>query len=349
MISASFTESYWSVSMFRRLITFVLLLMALMLSVNLISAQDATAEPTVTPETPPDGETDTTAPLTIDVGVYVVGVSEFQLDTGIYNVDFYLTMHCDRPCTAEEAGIDVIGVSGSEGLNVEERIQRDDYFEYRVQAVMAQNKIDLSRFPFDTHSLRVIIESKFATTDVVQFTQHATENGVDSDANLPGWDLQDNYTVEITEKPYYGADTGYARYIFTMTLNRVPVAAFIRDVLPALVILFISFLGTFMPDRNARIGLAGGILLAMLVHHLGVSGNIPAVAYPVYFDAFMLINDAAILLQFGFTVLELVYENRGMSKERLDRFALLTLVGIIIAWIVIQLITISVFQSIVVA
>lgn len=341
--------------MFRRLMLFVLLLMTLTFSVNLISAQDATAEPTpeatVTPETetPPDGETEAVAPLTIDVGVYVVGVSEFQLDAGIYNVDFYLTMHCNRPCSAEEAGIDVIGVSGTEGLNVELRIEREDYFEYRIQAVMAQNKIDLSRFPFDTHSLRVIVESKFATTDVVQFTQHATENGVDSDAHLPGWDLEDNYTVEITEKPYYGADTGYARYVFTMTLNRVPVAAFIRDVLPALVILFISFLGTFMPDRNQRIGLAGGILLAMLVHHLGVSGNIPAVAYPVYFDAFMLINDAAILIQFGFTVLELVFENRGTPKERLDRFALLTLIGIIVVWIIAQIIAIQAFQSIVAA
>jgi hypothetical protein len=336
-----------------RLLTMLLLLISLAFGVSLASAQDATAEPTADTTTIPD-VTDPTAPpstdpLVIEVGVYVVGVSEFQLDNGIYNADFYLTMHCSRPCSAEEAGIDVMGVSGSEGLNVELRIQEESYFEYRVQAVLAHNKIDLSRFPFDTHSLRITIEAKFATADVVTFTEHATENGVDSDANLPGWDLQDTYSVQISEKPYYGADLGYSRYTFTMTLNRVPVAALIRDILPALVILFISFLGTFMPDRNSRIGLAGGILLAMLVHHLGVSGNIPAVAYPVYFDAFMLLNDAAILIQFGFTVYELVLENRGTPKERLDRFSVLTLIGIIGVWALAQIVIIPMFQSIVVS
>lgn len=335
-----------------RLLTILLLLASLTFGATLISAQDATAEPTAEAAPVPDAPTEpteaaSTDPLVIDVGVYVVGVSEFQLDTGLYNVDFYLTMHCSRACTADEAGIDVVGVSGSEGLNVELRIQEERYFEYRVQAVLAQNKIDLSRFPFDTHSLRIIIEAKFATIDVVTFSQHATENGVDSDAQLPGWDLRDTYTVDISEKTYYGAELGYARYTFTMTLNRVPVAAFIRDILPALVILFISFLGTFMPDRNSRIGLAGGILLAMLVHHLGVSGNIPAVAYPVYFDAFMLLNDAAILIQFGFTVYELVLENRGTPKERLDRFSVITLVGIIAVWGLAQIVIIPLFQSIV--
>ena len=338
----------------RRLLTVFVFLLSFALGVSLVAAQDSTAIPTAQVTAEPDSPVDpvqpvTADPLIIELGVYVVGVSEFQLDNGIYNADFYLTMHCNRPCTAEEAGIDVMGVSGSEGLNVELRIQREDYFEYRVQAVLAHNKIDLSRFPFDSHSLRITIESKFATADVVTFAVHDTENGVDKDVNLPGWDLQDTHSVDITEKSYYGADLGYARYTFTMTLNRVPVAAFIRDVLPALVILFISFLGTFMPDRNQRIGLAGGILLAMLVHHLGVSGNIPAVAYPVYFDAFMLINDAAILIQFGFTVYELVLENRGTPKERLDRFSVLTLVGIIIAWGVVQIAIIPAFQSIVVS
>ena len=341
--------------MLRHHLMILLLLVSLAFGASLASAQEATVVPTAESTPAPDGppvdpsQPPSAGPLVIELGIYVVGASEFQLDNGIYNVDFYLTMHCSRPCTPEEAGIDVMGVSGSEGLNVELRTQRDDFFEYRVQAVLAQNKIDLSRFPFDTHSLRVTIEAKFATADLVTFAQHASENGVDQDVSLPGWDLRDTYTVDITEKSYYGADLGYGRYTFTMTLNRVPVAAFIRDVLPALVILFISFMGTFMPDRNQRIGLAGGILLAMLVHHLGVSGNIPAVAYPVYFDAFMLINDAAILIQFGFTVYELVLENRGMPKERLDRFSLVTLVGIISVWIFVQVAIIPMFQSIVVS
>lgn len=342
--------------MSRRFLTSLCLIVACVLLTNIltIAAQDApaaTAEPTVqaTAEPPADPTTAiSTAPLMIEVGVYVVGVSEFQLDNGLYNVDFYLTLHCSRPCTEEEAGVDVIGVSGTEGLNIETRIQREDYFEYRVQQVMAQNEIDLSRFPFDQHRLKVIIESKFATVDIVNFTQHPDENGIDTDARLPGWSLNRDFEVRISEKAYYGADTGYARYTFIMQLNRVPVAAFIRDILPALVILFISFLGTFMPDRNARIGLAGGVLLAMLVHHLGVSGNIPAVAYPVYFDAFMLLNHAAILVQFGFTVLELVYEKRGWEQARMDRFSFLTLVGIIAAWIIAQLVTIQVFQNMVI-
>jgi hypothetical protein len=289
---------------------------------------------------------DNETPQTVEVGVYVVGASEFNLDTGTYNVDFYLTMYCSLECTDDIVGFDVVGINGTESLQVEERVRQPQYAEYRIQAVLNQNDIDLTRYPFDSHLLNVIVESKFLLTDAVVYQVKEDETGIDPDVNLQGWNLSHDHRVSIVEKTYYGATEGYSRYIFTMTTSRVAVAAFIRSILPALVILIISFLGTFLPDRNNRIGLAGGILLAMLLHHLAVGAEIPAVGYPVYFDAFMLLNDAAILIQFAGTVYELVREKNGVADEVLDRFSYLSLVVIFVAWLVSQLVVWQVFMSI---
>lgn len=321
--------------MIQRLIA---ILMILLMVIVPLQAQEATETPTEsTTEASPPAEQVAEA-LTVDIGVYVVGISEFNLDSAIYNADFYLTMHCSRPCTDEEIEFDVIGVSGSEGLNIEARLREETYAEYRVQAVLAQNNIDLRRFPFDAHQLKIIVESKFKTTDEVNYTIHASENGIDEDVILPGWFLDRTHEIQITEKTYYGAELGYPRYTFVMSMNRAPLAAFLRSILPALVILLISFLSSFVPDRIQRLGVAGGILLAMLLHHLAVAAEIPAVAYPVYFDAFMLVNDAAIMFQFAATVYEIMRERNGTSVEVLDRITYMALGASVILWIVLQVV-----------
>lgn len=283
-------------------------------------------------------------PLLIEVGIYVIGVSEFQLDNGIYSADFFVTMYCNRPCSEEETSFDVMGVSGAEGLDIENRLREEDYAEYRVRAVLAHNDIDLSQFPFDQHRLNVIIESKFGTTEQVIFLPREDEIGIDEEVELPGWNLDRAYTLDIVNKTYYGNESeSYSRAILGIPLNRVAGAAFIRSILPALIILLISFLGTFMPDRHQRVGLAGGILLAMLVHHLAVASAVPAVAYPVYFDAFMLLNDAAILVQFAVTILELVFERRGVPDAMMDRYGTAALIVIILVWGIGQMIVLNSF------
>lgn len=282
---------------------------------------------------------------TIEVGVYVVGASEFNLDTGTYIVDFYLTMHCARVCSDDEVGFDVVGVNGTEGLNVETRLREPQYAEYRIQAVLNQNNINLARYPFDSHLLNVIVESRFLKTDQVVYVVREDETGVDSDVQLQGWDLNPQHRVTISEKTYYGAEDGYSRYRFTMVTERVAIAAFIRSILPALVILLISLVGTFMPDRNNRIALAGGVLLAMLLHHLAVSAEIPPVGYPVYFDAFMLLNHAVILIQFAGTVYELVREKNGVADAVINRFSYVSLAVIVVAWIIGQAVVWQAFVS----
>lgn len=292
-----------------------------------------------------DNDSDNAAQI-IEVGIYVVGVSEFNLESGTYSVDFYLTMHCSIECNSETAGFDVVGINGTEALQIEERLLEPTYAEYRIQAVLNRNDIDLSRYPFDSHALNVMVESKFLQTDTVQYTVKEDETGIDADVLLQGWNLSHEHEVSIIEKTYYGADLGYARYIFTMRTQRVAIAAFIRSILPALVILIMSFLGTFLPDRNNRVGIAGGILLAMLLHHLAVGAEIPPVGYPVYFDAFMLLNDAAILLQFAGTVYEIVREKSGVADAILDRFSYISLVIIFIGWLLGQAIVWQVFLTI---
>ena len=282
---------------------------------------------------------DNNNPIVVDVGVYIVGTSEFNLDSGTYNVDFYITMYCSVDCTEDMVGFDVVGINGTESLQVENRALEENYAEYRVQATLNQNNINLRRYPFDSHQLNVIIESKFLLNDELIYQVNFPESGLDEDVQLQGWDLNPEFTAKVVEKTYYDAELGYSRFIFTMETTRVPIAAFIRSILPAIAILLISFVGTFMPDRYQRIGLAGGVLLAMLLHHLAVGAEVPPVGYAVYFDAFMLLNDTAILIQFAGTVYELVREKKGEADAVLDRFSYKMLFVLVLIWLVAQVTT----------
>jgi len=38
------------------------------------------------------------SPIHANIGVYVISVGNLELSTGIYFMDFYLTIVCDRPC-----------------------------------------------------------------------------------------------------------------------------------------------------------------------------------------------------------------------------------------------------------
>jgi hypothetical protein len=280
---------------------------------------------------------DDVSPAVIEVGLYVIGTSEFNLDIGTYNIDFFITMHCSVECTDDMVSFDVVGINSTESLQVETRKQQGNYAEFRVQAILNNNDINLRRYPFDNHRLNVMIESKSLLTDALIYKVKENETGIDDDVRLQGWNLDSEYTVKVVEKSYFSADEERSRIILTMETNRVPTAAFIRSILPAMVIIIISFVGTLVPDRYQRIGLLGGVLLAMLLHHLGVGSEIPPVEYPVYFDAFMLLNDIAILIQFVGTVYELIREKRGTQDHVLDFLNYKMLVLHILVWIILQI------------
>lgn len=64
-------------------------------------------------------------PLEIFVSYTVLGVSEFKLDDGVYNVDVLVFLECSRACSDEEIAFDVMGVSGSEGVTIEDRARNE--------------------------------------------------------------------------------------------------------------------------------------------------------------------------------------------------------------------------------
>jgi hypothetical protein len=300
-------------------------------------AQETTPAAETTPEAPPPTTNEATSePVEIQVAVQIINISEFNLETGSYIADFYVLLRCSRPCTDDEASIDFIGIVGSEGLNQELRVREADYFEYRVQALLSRNDIDLSRFPFDSHRLNIVIESKLATTAQVRYVPYTERTFIDEDVTVQGWGLNPNFEVRVQDKIYTGYTDAFARYIFSLEVYHLPIAAILRDILPALVVLAINFLVSFMPDRHQRLGIFGGLLLAMVVHHLTVSGEVPPVNYAIYFDALMLLNHLAIMVQFGLTTYELVIEKRGTPEAEIDQFTRRSLVMVVVLWVVAQ-------------
>lgn len=316
-----------------------LLILLICLLILPVHAQEETPEAN---EDLPTEESPASEPLTISIAIVVLGISEFDLEHGVYNVDFFLGLYCSRECSDEARAIDFIGTTGPDSLNVEENLRTPESVEYRVQAVLSRNDIDLSRFPFDSHHLNIIIESEVLDVSQLVYTPYPDIRVIDEDVQIPGWQINPEASFELVRKNY-GVGAEYPRLILSMELYRTGTAAFIRSILPALIIMIISLLSSYVPDLSQRSGVAGGILLALLVHHFSVVDGIPQVAYPMYFDAFMLANNALILMQFSLTVWEIVMERREMPAEQREKIALRLLMGMILLWLVGQAVLILLF------
>jgi hypothetical protein len=280
-------------------------------------------------------------PLQVEVGVYLTSVDRFSLDTGLYTAELYVSFQCDRPCTEDDVAFDMPATFiGSKELNQ----ARDDFYEYLIQAEVSQNDINLRRFPFDHHRLSIQVESKHPEDEVI-LTHSDERSALDADLQVLGWEVSPVYLTNVRDKSYHGDDRVYDRYIFSIELSNPPMVGLLKVMLPALVFMLIGLSSVFLPDRAAKIGLASGILLTLVFHSLGATGDLPSVGYVIYFDVFMLVNYVLLLAQIGVHVYEIILDNRLKQPERADHFSRRALSILIPLWVFAQIVVFVVMQQ----
>lgn len=82
--------------------------------------------------------------------MYLVSVGNLDLTPGIYFMDFYLSIACDRPCVLD---IDIINaVSEPEIIELSKDTSGDTLHTYRVRANLI-TRVNLDNFPFDEQML----------------------------------------------------------------------------------------------------------------------------------------------------------------------------------------------------
>ncbi len=263
------------------------------------------------------------APQTVDVAVYVLNVGKFEVATGSYNVDFYLSMKCETACDPSN-----FEFANGRATSVDRLIDEPDEKFYRVQASLAEN-IDLKAYPFDAHSLSIVLEDKQHTVEDLVYRANDAYSGIDPAVTLVGWDLT-GFSHHVEEHYYAPYDETYSRYAFDLGIRRIFLASILKAFLPVLFIVIAGLLALFIhePDKLwTRLTVNTSSLIASVMFHLNVTSSIPPVGYLTFADKFMIATYVLMIVGLVSTVM-MMRHAKAKDEAMLNKIYRYSLYGI---------------------
>jgi len=230
-------------------------------------------------------------PIQADIGVYVISVGNLELTTGIYFMDFYLTIVCDRPCHPDPDILNAASTPEIDRQNAD--TQGDTLHFYRVRANLLTD-VYLENFPFDEQVLNLSVGDKQATKEEMVFTAEPGLSGWDyGHMHVLGWALKPDWEAMVVEDAYpVNLGGNYIRYLFSITVFKPWLSSFINNIFPVLVIMLVGLLTFLLRPEAAgeRLALASSTLLALILFHINLNTSIPPLSSLTYADKFMLVN-----------------------------------------------------------
>lgn len=261
-------------------------------------------------------------PINATIGVFIINVGNLDLSTGIYFMDFYLTILCDRPCQPE---VDIINATSAP--EIEKQVadtQGDLVHAYRVRANLI-TYVNLENFPFDEQTLILSIGDKQATKDDMQFVADPNFSGWDyTNLHVLGWQFRNQLDVQVFENAYPNLPYLYSRFQLSITAYKPWLSSFINNLLPVLIIMLVGFLSFILNPEAAgdRLTLTSSTLVALILFHLSLNSAIPPLSSFTFADKFMIVNYLAISLATAISAIMLVLRDAGNieSAIRLNRW-----------------------------
>jgi hypothetical protein len=265
-------------------------------------------------------------PQIIRVGIYILNIGKFDIGSGAYTVDFYLSLKSDEPI--EKDSFEFMNGRAASRELIEDK--PNEKF-YRIQANLFQN-VNLKDYPFDRHTLTIEIEEKTSDVSKVVYVPDEEMSGVDEYVTFVGWELdgQPRAVVPVHEYRLFGER--YSRLSYQINIKRSALAAILKAFVPIAFIMFIGLLSLIIAtDKVAmRFGLNTSMLLAAVMFHLNVTSSLPPVGYLTFADKFMFGSYISLALCLGSTLMLMRHTEKGEEAhaKRIFRMSL-TLVPII--------------------
>ena len=198
--------------------------------------------------------------------------------------------------TLKEAAKDLININ-SDG--------RVEYVFINHQHEILRPDFNLKLFPFDSHLFSVGFRTssmknvKFKPVRKFQENwQDAANNGYAS-ISLPNFSLIE-VTVNVTETDFEN------RIEYDFTSNRIAYSFIYKVIVPALILIFISFFGRLIKDQSWKFFLVTSILFIVIAINLTVADNLPSLSFQTLFNTFTFLSICSLL----FNLFVLILENR---------------------------------------
>ena len=255
-------------------------------------------------------------PVVVHVGVYVVDFRQFSVEEGTYTTNFYLDLRSDA-----NVSVDDFELMNGHVTSIDTITETPQEKNYRIYAMMTSNP-DLRLYPFDRHTLPVIIEPKVLTEKDMVLVIDDNNTGLDPEADLPGWTVTGT-DARVTNQTYEPGEVPYSRAVFSYGIERETASTILKFFLPISLIIIVS-LASLLMKVSSRLGLNGSMFLAAVLIHWRIADAIPLVAYATFLDLFMIITYATLVMVLvsGILILKFSEDKNPERVEQVNRWSL---------------------------
>lgn len=293
------------------------------------------------------------SPDTVKVGMYVFSVYDIDFPANQLNVDFYIWYTFKNDSINPSETFELVNDKELE----KQTVYTEDYGEINYQTfrcnTVIREKWDISDFPFDEHTIEIIVED-FEDKNTIVFVPDTIGTSLDSGVMkaLHHWDITG---FEIKEMDYvYETNYGdpavsttdyppYSRIIFTFTLKRQGTSLFIKLFVGLFISILLSLI-TFLinpMDLDPRFGLSVGALFAAIANSFVIASTLPETASFTFVDILHNLSYVYIFLCILISAFSLKLYEAGKQKEskRLDMISLIVMSASIVVIGVIFVVT----------
>ncbi|HYV99886.1 MAG TPA: hypothetical protein VE862_00385 [Candidatus Acidoferrum sp.] len=244
----------------------------------------------------------------VQVGIYVLNIGEFDLNSGTYTMDFYLSMQCVRP-NCKLGSFEFMN-GRAQSIRLEENSSTSKF--WRIQANLYDN-LNLQNYPFDSHTLSIRIEDTTLTTQNLTYQVDPDGSGLDPSIVVVGWAIS-GWNQTVINHYYQVYNQTYSQYVFSVNLEREPAFGF-EVFIPVFFLAFISLIGMLMYGKTSsvlenRILLTASCLIAAVLFQFSLDNNVPPLGYLTFADKFMIATYFIIISSLVIGVLELDCHHR---------------------------------------
>jgi hypothetical protein len=157
--------------------------------------------------------------------------------------------------------------------------------------VPLSSRFDLRRFPFDTQTLIMQVESFIYPSSRVVLVEDAVRTGFDPALELPEWELR-SATGRVTDVDVMRSREPFSRHTLHIEMSRKPGFYLWKVFLPLLIIVALSWSIFWMPDERfasrSRITATG--VLTIVAYQFAFGGDLPRIGYLTLMDKTMIVS-----------------------------------------------------------
>jgi hypothetical protein len=227
------------------------------------------------------------APVRIRVGMLLNSIDDYDVKSGRYAADFFVSLTSDTPMPNVRLAFPNGKVDDKEVI-----ADKPTFKLYRLIGNF-KSPPNLRKYPFDAQDLKIYIEDDFRGVDQVRFVVDKERTQIARNFRILGWKvayLEARAISQAYPDRFQGDDLQYGRYVFDLRVERYATSAAFKVFVPAFVIVIIALLGMWVPPNEMEVRSNAGapMLAAAVLFHFALMQELPATSYLTRADKLML-------------------------------------------------------------